>query len=135
MGKKFFSFESKNLSHITLAMIQSKLTELNVDNGFSEEVVTVFKIRIKEQGEKAFRKWFSELHYQVPDEFSDESVAIKMYDNYSIWIEDEISKLEKETKLTWEKQTEDIKRLDDKARKAQLVIRHRLSDIALDLMN
>ncbi|MCC2250461.1 hypothetical protein JUJ52_10860 [Virgibacillus sp. AGTR] len=58
----------------------------------------------------------------------------KMYRYYRKWIEDEVVKLENETKLSWEEQTEDIEDLNIKARKTQLVLRHR-SDVVLELLN
>jgi hypothetical protein len=46
-----------------------------------------------------------------------------------------VKELEKETGLSWEIQTEDLRDVNEKARKVQLVIRDRLSNIALDLLN
>ncbi|MBM4761198.1 hypothetical protein [Bacillus sp. B15-48] len=131
--KRLFGFRDRKLKNFTLEKIHAKMMEMNFNRGLIIELVDVFKNRINEHGEAAFRKWFSELDYRLPEEFEDESLAIKIYENYSNWIENEVNQLERETKLSWEQQTEDLIELDEKARKVQLVIRNRLSDIALDL--
>ncbi|ARK32367.1 hypothetical protein [Halalkalibacter krulwichiae] len=133
MIRKVLGFRNRNVSHFTLEAINKKMAEMKFDREFAEEIMNTFKDRINEDGEKAFQKWFSELHYRLPEEFQDEFLAIKRYRQYAKWIEEEVCKLETETKLSWQQQTEDIKDLDDRARKVQLVIRSRLSDIALEL--
>ncbi|MDQ0253102.1 putative metal-dependent hydrolase [Evansella vedderi] len=99
------------------------------------EIITVLEKRMKRDGINLFQNWFKDLHYTLPDEFKDESVTEKIYENYSHWIEGEVKKLEKETGLTWKVQTEDLNGVNERTRKVQLVIRHRLSDIALDLLD
>ena len=132
----FSTSEDKNNKandHITLDNIQNKMSEMDFTNEFIAEIVTILEEEINTNGIKEFQKWFNELNYKLPNEFKDEALVINIYEIHPLLIEKEIKKLEKETKLSWEKQTEDLIELNDKARKAQLVIRHRLSDIALEL--
>ncbi|WP_197284359.1 hypothetical protein [Bacillus sp. JCM 19041] len=50
-------------------------------------------------------------------------------------MEEQISRLENELKLSWEEQSEDLKELDEKARKVQLILRQRLTNIVFDLVD
>jgi|SRR5690625_4621021 len=135
MVKKIFGFKDiEALKNITLNNIQDKMHEIGFNEKFTEEIMVILEKRYNEYGEKQFQKWFNELHYSVPEEFEDESLAIKIYEKHSQLIEEQVKELEKLTKLSWEKQTEDLDNLNEKAGKLQLVIRQRLSDIALDLL-
>ncbi|MFC0091669.1 hypothetical protein ACFFJI_12260 [Allobacillus sp. GCM10007491] len=124
---------NKNLDNISLNNLEKKMNEKGFDDDFIKEIIQAFKQRIDKQGEKQFKNWLVNLHFNCPDEFQNEEKAVQVYDKYCSWIESEVNNLEDETKLSWERQTEDIKELDEKARKTQLVIRHRLSEIVLDL--
>ncbi|WP_221563391.1 hypothetical protein [Alkalihalobacillus sp. TS-13] len=75
------------------------------------------------------------LNFSVPEEFQDQEKSIKVYQKSFQWFEKEIIKLEKETKLPWKVQVEDLKIPDENVRKTQLVIRHRLTDVVLDLLD
>ncbi|WP_249872178.1 hypothetical protein [Oceanobacillus saliphilus] len=135
MIKKLFRYKDRSLDNFTLENIQNKMLETGWNEDFTYEIVTIFRERIRKYGEKAFQEWFKELHYQVPEEFDNELLGIEIYDNYATWIEHEVASLEKETNLSWEKQTEDIRKRNDKVRKVQLVIRHRLSEVSLELLS
>jgi hypothetical protein len=136
MLKKIAGFKDKNsLAPITLENIQQAMHEIGFDKAFVEVIINTLELRANNYGEREFQEWFNELHYRLPDEFKDEQFAIKLYENHATFIEEEVIKLEKETELPGEKQAEDLLHLDEKVRKVQLVIRHRLSDIALDLLD
>ncbi|WP_208585949.1 hypothetical protein [Gracilibacillus suaedae] len=135
MLKKIFGFKDRNsLVNISLENIQKAMYEMGYYKEFVEEIITTLEKRVNKYSEEEFQEWFNKLNYRLPDEFSDEIFAIKIYENHSFLIEEEVIKLEKETELPWEKQAEDLKNINEKARKVQLVIRNRLSDIALDLL-
>ncbi|MCT8137689.1 hypothetical protein H1D32_07920 [Anaerobacillus sp. CMMVII] len=133
MLKKIFGFKNL-LDSITLENIQNKLCEMGFNQKFVEEIMNTLEER-SNIGNKKFQEWFYKLNYRLPEEFKDEVFAIKLYDNHRLLIEGEVKKLEKEMNLSWEKQAEDLIDSHEKARKVQLVIRHRLSDIALDLLS
>lgn len=126
----------KRRSHIiTVIDLENKMIRAGYDEGFIQEILAVCKKRINKYGQKEFQHWLYDLNYKLPEEFQNENKAIHIYENYSPWIEEEIIKLENETKLSWEEQAEDIKDIDLRARKAQLVIRHRLTDVTFDLFD
>lgn len=136
MIKKIFSFKGrKSLANITLDNIQNKMYEIGFNKEFAEEIMIILDKKFNKYGAKQFQEWFSGLHYRIPAEFKDELLAIKIYEKHSFLIEEQIKELEKETKLSWKIQTEELKNINDKARKVQLVIRDRLSGISLDLLN
>ncbi|WHY80587.1 hypothetical protein [Siminovitchia fortis] len=120
---------------ITLDNIERIMVQYGFDEGLIKEIIEVFQKRMKEDGEKAFQVWFNNLNYSPPEEFQNESVASAIYERYSQWFDQEVSRLEKETGLSWQEQSEDIASLSEKARKSQLVLRHRLTDINWDLMD
>ena len=136
MIRKIFGFkDGKSLVNITLENIQNKMYEMGFNKGFVEEIMIILEKRFNKYGEKEFQEWFNGLHYRIPEELKDELLAIKIYEKHGLLIEEQVEKLEKETKLSWELQTEELKNINEKARKVQLVIRDRLSGIALDLLN
>ncbi|MFC0015253.1 MULTISPECIES: hypothetical protein [Allobacillus] len=126
--------DNKNLNNITLNNLENKMNEVGFDDDFIKEIIQVFKQKIVEQGEREFQQELVNLHFKCPGEFQSEEKAVQTYDKYHSWLESEVKNLENETKLSWEKQTEDIEELNEKARKTQLVIRHRLSEIVLELI-
>ena len=136
MIKKIFSFKDrKSLVNITLDNIQNKMYVIGFNKEFVEEIMIILEERFNKYGKKEFQEWFNGLHYRIPDEFNDELLAIKIYEKHSLLIEEQVKEIEKETNLSWELQTEELKNINEKARKVQLVIRDRLSGIALDLLN
>ncbi|WP_286228474.1 hypothetical protein [Neobacillus mesonae] len=136
MIKKIFSLKDRNsLVNITLNNIQNKMCEIGFNKKFAEELMIILEKRFNKYGEKEFQEWFYKLHYRIPEELKDELLVIKIYDKHSLLIEEQVKDLEKETKLPWEIQTEDLKNIHEKARKVQLVVSDRLSGIALDLLN
>ncbi|WP_100372282.1 hypothetical protein [Bacillus sp. FJAT-45037] len=136
MVKKLFGFKDRNkLVNITLDNIQNKMYEMGFYKEFVEEIMIILDNRFNKYGKEKFQEWFNGLNYRLPEDFNDEKVAIKIYEKHSLLIEEQVKKLEKETKLSWEIQTEELKNINEKARKVQLVIRDRLSGIALDLLN
>jgi hypothetical protein len=133
MIKEIFRLKQQNLDKINLYILKHKMMEAEFDQNIIQELMTVFEKRINNYGEAEFKNWIKNLHFKIPEEFQDEKEAIQLYYRNSFWLEKEVNKLENETRLSWEDQTEDIKDLDIKARKAQLVIRHRISELVLDL--
>lgn len=136
MIKKLLGFKNKKaLENITLNNIEDKMLEMGFKKEFAEELMIILEKRFNEYGQKKFQEWFNELHFRLPEEFTDESLAIEIYNKHSLLIEEIIKGLEKETALSWEIQAEDLKNANEKARKVQLIIRDRLSSIALELMD
>lgn len=125
----------RNVFIITLNQLESKMQESGFDDFLIKDILHLFSKRIEKHGEKEFTNWLTHLNYTIPEEYEDEEVAIQMYGKCESWIEEDVAKLEVETQLSWEEQTGDIHHLDKRARKAQLVIRHRLNDVVLDLMD
>ena len=121
--------------HISLASIEKKMREEEFDCKFIDELISVFQQHNSEKNQEEFQKRMSTLHYRLPEEFQDQEYCLNVYEASKQWIENEVTKLENETKLSWEIQTEDIQDLDGKIRKTQLVIRHRLSEIVYDLID
>jgi hypothetical protein len=133
--KKIFGLKKNKLENLTVENIEKKLIELGFNKELADEITVTLNKGKNEYGEAKFKEWLNELNYRVPEDFQDERTAINIYDKYSQWVEDEISRLEDEMKLSWEKQSEDLKELDEKARKVQLILRQRLTEIVLDLMD
>lgn len=133
--KNFLGGKRNHLRKITLDNIEQMMIQHEFDKGFIEEILAVFEKRIAMHGEKEFQNWFHNLCFKIPEEFQNEKESVGIYRKYSSWMEREVRKLESETGLSWEEQTADIMYFNAKARKAQLVIRHRLSEIALDLLD
>lgn len=123
-----------SLQNLTLSNLEKKMKEEHFDNNLIKDLIKILEQRIDKLGEKEFQNWLYHLDFKCPEEFQDESVTIKMYENSSSWIEEEIVKLEKEIKLSWEEQSEDLEEFHIKARKVQLVIRHRLYEVVLALL-
>ncbi|MFB1051284.1 hypothetical protein [Paraliobacillus sp. JSM ZJ581] len=61
-------------------------------------------------------------------------MANENYAKYHYWIEEEVAKLEKETKISWEEQSEALKECNIEGRKVQLFIRHHLSMFVLEMI-
>ena len=134
--KEILGMDTKgySLNNLTLSNLEKKMKEEKFNDQLINDLIEVLKQRKIKFGEKDFQIWLYALHYKCPDEFQDESFSIKFYERHHSWIEDEIVKLEKETKISWEVQSEDLEKFNIKARKVQLVIRHRLSEIVLELL-
>lgn len=136
MFKKQFGLKDKQvLANLTLDNIETKMIEMEFTKGFIEEIMTALANRFDKCGKEEFQEWFYGLNYQLPAEFDNEELATKMYEKHSFFIEEQVKQLEIETTLSWQVQAEDLKHLNKKASKVQLVIRDRLSSIALDLLN
>lgn len=125
---------SRNTFIITINQLETKMKEAKLDDAFTEELLKLFNKKIGELGEQGFTSWLTNLHYSVPDEFEKEHKAIQLYEKCCSWIEAEIIKLELETMLTWEELTIDMNHMDEKARKAQLVIRQKVTNLVLDFV-
>lgn len=90
------------LANITLDNIQNKMYELGFYKEFVEEIMIILEKRFNKYGKEEFQDWFYGLNYRLPEEFNDEITAIKIYEKHSLLIEEQVKKLEKETKLSWE---------------------------------
>ncbi|NBJ70152.1 MULTISPECIES: hypothetical protein [Clostridia] len=128
-------YYDKKFRGITLESIEQKLNEQMFPDKLIEQLLVEFRFIASESGERVFQKHLVNLHYQVPEPFKKEKKAEQMYEDFSDWIEEEVIKLENETGLPWEEQAEDLTNLNIKARKAQLVLRHRISEVVLELLN
>ena len=128
-------WNKNTLNNITLSNIEKKMREEEFDSEFIDELISVFQKHNAEENQKEFQTRMYNLHYSLPEEFQEQETCIRFYQASARWIEDEVTKIENETKLSWEVQTEDIQELDENIRKTQLVIRHRLSEIVYDLIN
>ncbi|WP_062047116.1 hypothetical protein [Bacillus sp. JCM 19034] len=134
MFKELFGFKDRDLLvNINLENIKKKMYEIGFNKEIVEDIMVVLEKRFRQNSKENFQDWFYGLNYRLPEEFNDEIVAIKIYEKHSQLIEEQIKILENETKLSWEIQSEDIININEKARKVQLVLRDRLSAIALDL--
>lgn len=123
----------EELSKITLDKIKKGMDHYNFSKQVQKVLLEMFKERIKHFGEDEFKMYIYNLHFTVPQEIEDETIASKLYDSNQYWFEKEIKKLESELNMSYEEQSEDLEHLNVKARKAQLVIRHRLYTIILDI--
>ncbi|GAM16675.1 hypothetical protein [Mesobacillus selenatarsenatis] len=120
---------------ITLSTIEKKMKEEEFDSEFINVLIDVFQKHNPKINEEDFHTRMYKLHYSLPSEFHDEETCIMVYQQSQAWIENEVIKLENETRLSWDAQTEDLQGLDERVRKTQLVIRHRLSEIVYDLVD
>jgi len=132
--KKISGLE-KQLNKINLEILEQKMVEEKFDENLKQELLLLFRKRIEERGEKEFQTYLYNLHFRVPEEIRNERESTLLYEKSSLWIEEEVKKLEKEIGLSFEEQTKDIENLNIKARKTQLVIRHRLYEIVLDMLD
>ncbi|MCM3567018.1 hypothetical protein [Neobacillus mesonae] len=127
-------FYKNKLEILTLKNIELEMNKGNFHQEFIKDITDKLNNRIKEYGEQDFQKWLSNLHYQLPEEFQNEDITLRTYTKCQHWIEKEVKRLEMETKLSWEIQSEDLIGADERVRKTQLVIRHRLSEVVLGLL-
>ncbi|MBM7095263.1 hypothetical protein JSY36_05795 [Bacillus sp. H-16] len=125
--------EAKQLNRLTIKTVTGKMDEKGFDPKAARLIEGVLEEKRTVLGDKDFQAWLGELTYTVPGELADEEPALRLYHTNPDWVEREVSALERETKLSWEEQTEDLKHLDDQPRKAQLVVRTRLTEIIDEL--
>jgi len=138
LDKFFYDFsgmENKNLDELTIYNLKLGMKKEKFPEKLIEDTLDEFNKIINELGEQEFREWLVNLHFQIPEPFKNELRAEEIYNNYENWVEREIVNLESETNLSWEKQSEDIANVNIKARKTQLALRHRISEVVLDLLN
>ncbi len=129
------NFKKRSLSKINLINIKNKMIEDRFDPAVIGELLEIFEERINRNGESAFQKWLYELNFSVPEEYQNSEQAIHLYNKASNWLEKEVINLERETRLTWEIQGEDLQEPNEHVRKTQLVIRHRLTEVILDILD
>ncbi|MGM8364238.1 hypothetical protein ACLIBG_02030 [Virgibacillus sp. W0181] len=125
----------EELDKITIEKIEKGMEADGFSENVKKELLSLFEERIRQQGLGEFKMYIYNLHFMVPQEIEDEKTATKLYENNEAWFEKEISNLENELQLSYEKQSEDLEPMNVKARKAQLVIRHRFSSIILDILS
>lgn len=128
-----FLNHSNNIDNLTMENLDMGMKKIGLSASFAADIISSLQSRLNSQGEEAFQEWLANLHFKLPEEFQDEQIAKQLYIKHQSIIESEVKKLEKETKLGWEIQTEDIEHLHNQARKTQLVIRHRLTEVVMDL--
>lgn len=118
---------------INLEKIKQQMLDLNMDNAFVDEVISFLRQGEERVGQERFQQWLHEADYSIPLELQRDERWIELYDRHQEQIEEEVKKLEVETKLPWQEQTEDVSELEEKARKVVLVVRHRVSGAILEL--
>ncbi|RCW73066.1 hypothetical protein [Saliterribacillus persicus] len=134
MAKDILGMDRKGLSNLTLNELEQKMREEQFDDNLIKDLMEVLKQRLIKYGESEFQKWLYNLNFRCPEEFQNESLALEFYERNHAWIEEQTAKLEQETNISWLVQAEDLKDYNINARKVQLVIRHRLSEIVLELI-
>ncbi len=130
-----FGRRKRLYSRLTLENLRSKMIENNFSKAFVSDLNAVLRERKNKTGEKEFQKSLHNLHYSLPKEFQDENTALKFYLKHREWVEKEINNLEHEIKLTWETQAEDLQSPDDRVKKVQLVVRQRISDTVMEVLD
>lgn len=133
--KSLLDTTNTDVANVTLDSIEKAMLQNGFPKALIEEITLFFKNRIDLYGEEIFQEWFGNLHFSLPEEFQGEREANQFYHRYSSWIEKELKKLEAETGITWQKQSEDLGHISDGARKTQLVFRHRITEVYYDLTN
>lgn len=134
LGMKNREKKKKLLALLNLNNLKKEMNNAKFPKKLIVEIIADFNIVKEERGESEFREWIYNLHYQIPELYQNDEIAKNMYTNYGDWIEREITKLEHETELSWQEQSTDFKHVSIKARKAQLVLRHRISDVVLNVL-
>lgn len=135
LGMKNRNKKTKLLAMLNLTNLKSEMNRVKFPAGLIEEILDDFKIVKNERGESGFSEWIFNLNFQIPEPYQSEVKAKNMYTNYGDWIEREIVKLEHETELFWQEQSVDLKHVSIEARKAQLVLRHRISEAVLNILD
>jgi primase-polymerase (primpol)-like protein len=123
----------KHLRDLTISNLEQQMKKEKFNENFTATILEVLKARLVKYGDAGFQEWLYELNFNIPEEFTDESLALNIYLMNEKWMEEELVKLEHETGLSWEVQAEDLQSTDMRVIKAQLVTRHRLSEIILEL--
>ncbi|MGM8211854.1 hypothetical protein ACLIBH_03560 [Virgibacillus sp. W0430] len=121
------------LNKITLEKIDAGMEAYNFSHDVKNFLLDAFKERIRQQGINEFKMYIYNLHFTVPQEIEDEHTAAQLYELNEVWFDQEVKKLENELKIPFEEQAEDLADKHINVRKTQLVIRHRLSSIILDI--
>ncbi|KGP91454.1 hypothetical protein N780_19805 [Pontibacillus chungwhensis BH030062] len=132
---KKLSKKNRSTHNITLTNLQQKMVEDQMDEKVVESVTLIFDMRMTDMGVEEFQEWLVNLNFRTPEEFLNADFALATYEDSRSWFEEEVLKLEKETELPWQEQAEDLKSEDDRIRKTQLVLRHRISEMVLDLLD
>lgn len=135
MVLKSIWFNLTTSNKITLHNIEKTMNNRGFDVKFIDGLLYSFKKRIEVYGEDHFRRWIYNLNYTLPEEFHNKETCLSVYERTTPWIEEEISSLENETKLSWNEQAADLNAEDERVRKVQLVIRHRLTEIISDILD
>ncbi|WP_026691006.1 hypothetical protein [Alteribacter aurantiacus] len=117
---------------LTFAKVQEKVEE-RFDPLVAKEVIAILEERRIVLEDKGFREWLRDLNFDVPGELSEKGAAITLYDKNPGWFEREVKRLEDESERSWRVQTEELEQLDERARKAQLVVRERLTEIVWEI--
>lgn len=125
----------KRKSSVSLAALREKMIERKFDKALMNEILTVLQHRIVQDGMEAFQDWIEHLDYRLPEEFEAEGTALRLYEQSSGWLEEEVHKLEQRTKLPWQEQTEDLSERDEQVRKTQLVLRQYLTEMVFEIID
>ncbi|MEH7235151.1 hypothetical protein [Bacillus sp. JJ1562] len=140
--KKLFKFIKDTIFHdntdytiVTLENLEKMMEQNEFDPSVTKELLTIFQERINKGGEEQFQRWLGKLQFMVPEEFKDEQIATEFYRKHSSWIEQEIREMEEDTEIPWEDLSEDLYELNVEARKAQMVLRDRISELFFDLQD
>ncbi|MFD1020838.1 hypothetical protein [Thalassobacillus hwangdonensis] len=115
------------------SQLNEQMVKVGIDQQVIHEWLHLFRKKASEIGEDGLVDWLHKLNYGTPEPYVNEQCAIDFYHRHEQWVKQTVAKLEQEIGLPWEVQAEDLSELDIRARKAQLVIRQRVTDIVLDL--
>lgn len=135
LGMKNKEKKNELLAMLNLHNVEMEMNRAKFPKELIEEIIGDFNIIKNERGESGLSEWMYNLHFQIPEPYQNEITAENVYTNYGDWIEREIMKLENETELSWQEQSADLRLVSMEVRKAQLVLRHRISDVVLNVLD
>jgi hypothetical protein len=127
--------QNEPLENLSIHNVNEQMILEGFDDHFRKEIMEVLRNRLFKNGEKAFQEWLYQLNFQTPAELEREEFCLHLFDKSGDWIEREIKTLERETGLLWEVQGEDLQARDPRVKKVQIVTRHRLTEVVMDLMD
>lgn len=135
LGMEDKKLKNKLLAMLNLENLEKKMQRSGFPEKLIEEIIDDFKVVKNERGDKKFSEWMYKLNYKIPEPYQDEVKAENIYTKHKTWIERENVKLEDETELSWQEQSADLTHVSTEARKAQLVLRQRISDLVLNILD
>lgn len=124
-----------DLKKIKLERISKKMKAAQFDPILRRELVHLFQERIQSKGMETFRSYIYRLNFRIPDEVKDEQACVKMYQTSKQWFDDQIDQFESELGIPFSEQTMDIKTDIPEVKIVQAVIRRRITEIILHIVD